>query len=576
MECMMMQETWQRIILRLKYELKYVAIFSFFINLLMLALPLYSLQLFGRVLASSSIDTLLNLTYLVIFLLVIQTCLDFLRNKLMQQSGLKLEMDLSLPLVSQAIKDSARGGGINKQSLLDVREVKSLLLTPSTSAIFDLPWVVVFIFVLYMLHPLLGIMATVGAIALSLLAYGVKKAALLTDNEASQAVISSGMQINDILRHSSSLQAMGMASNVAKHWGKSHKHLLFLQWLVADKVSMMLVLTRLVRTLLQVAVIGIGVGLVLVQQLGAGEIIAASIILGRALAPIEQAVGCWKNWESAWIAYKRLLSSIQREPEAVKTSLPIPKGEFHLENVIYRASNQQAPILQNISFKLQAGLSLAIIGPSGSGKSTLVKLLMGIIQPTAGKIKLDGACISQWNSQELGQYIGFVSQDVEILAGTVAQNICRFSDADPTDIIDAAKQACIHELIIALPEGYETLLGENGVQISGGQKQRLALARALFSKPKVLILDEPNSNLDPEGEIALAIVLLNCKENNITVMMISHRAGFLRQMDWVVCLRDGRIEKAGPKEKFISDIQEISQQTGQAVEEVDKPTALKQ
>ncbi|QQX81637.1 type I secretion system permease/ATPase [Shewanella sp. KX20019] len=568
-----MNNHFNSIIRSLQMELKYVAIFSIFVNLLMLALPIYSLQLFGRVIASSSYHTLLNLTLIVVFLLVVQASLDFVRNKLLQQTGLKLEMKLSSLLVHEAIKESARQGVISKQSLLDVREVRTVLLTPSTTAIFDAPWVIIFLIVLFGLHPLLGITATLGAVVLSLLAFGVKAAAKPPQDAASKAVIKSGMQINDILRHASSLQAMGMAGDVARHWQKGHQQLLGLQWSVADKVSMMLVLTRLTRTLLQVAIIGIGVGLVLTQQLGTGEIIAASIILGRAMAPIEQAVGCWKNWESSWQAYQRLKVALKRAPEEKKTSLPAPKGEYLLERVSFAVDRQNKPILTNINFRLQAGLSLAIIGPSGSGKSTLAKLLMGIVAPTSGKVKLDGACLNQWNGDDLGRYIGFVSQDVELLSGTVAQNICRFSDAEPKDIVAAAHLACVHELIIALPQGYETQLGEAASQISGGQKQRLALARALFSKPKVLILDEPNSNLDPEGEVALAIVLQHCKEQGITVIMISHRAGFLRQMDWVVCLRDGYIEKAGPKEKFISDIHEISERTENAVQSIDKPAA---
>ncbi|MDR8524618.1 type I secretion system permease/ATPase [Shewanella fidelis] len=568
-----MNDNFNSIIRSLQTELKYVAIFSFFVNLLMLALPIYSLQLFGRVIASSSYHTLINLTLIVIFLLLVQASLDFVRNKLLQQSGLKLEMRSSSLLVNEAIQESARQGGISKQSLLDVREVRTLLLTPSTSAIFDAPWVIVFLIVLFGLHPLLGITASIGAVILSLLAFGVKAAAKLPQDAASKAVIESSMQINDILRHASSLQAMGMANDVAKHWQQGHKQLLGLQWSVADKVSMMLVLTRLTRTLLQVAVIGIGVGLVLNQQLGTGEIIAASIILGRALAPIEQAVGCWKNWESSYQAYQRLKLALKTKAIQPKTSLPAPRGEFLLERVNFVVNRHNKPVLSNINFRLQAGLSLAIIGPSGSGKSTLAKLLMGIVTPTSGMVKLDGACLTQWNADELGRYIGFVSQDVELLSGTVAQNICRFSDADPKDIVDAARLACVHELIIALPNGYETQLGEAGKQISGGQKQRLALARAIFSKPKVLILDEPNSNLDPEGEVALAIVLQYCKEQGITVIMISHRPGFLRQMDWVVCLRDGCIEKAGPKDKFISDIHEISERTENAVQSIDQSVA---
>ena len=532
-------------------ELWIVCFFSCVINFLVLSLPIYGLQLFDRVLSSSSLETMFALMGIVLFLVTAQFLLEYIRTELLQKSGLKLDAQLSGVLLAKSISQSSVTNRIEKQSLQDLSEIRNFLVTPSTSAIFDLPWVPFFLIILFMLHPYIGAVALIGSAVFMMMAVVVLYHSRRSNDEANQYSNRTNMELNDYLRNAPMLKAMGMSDSIGKVWeGKSEK-LLAYQWQVNSRMGRLLSLSRYFRTLLQIAVLTLGVYLVLTQQLGTGAIIASSIIMGRVLSPFEQAVSAWKSWYSAAGAWYRLNRLAEKEPSISKVTLPEPKGQIHFKNVALKLPTMQEPLLQNINFKLAGGQSLAILGNSGSGKSTLAKLIMGIYQPSIGMIEVDGATIEQWSETQFGEHIGYLPQHVGLLSGTVRDNISRFSHAKDEGVIAAAKLACIHELIISLPDGYQTYCGEGGLQLSGGQMQRIGLARAIFSNPKVLVLDEPNSNLDPEGEVALAIVLQHCKENEITAVMISHRPGFLRQMDWVILLKDGKVEKAGKSEQFL-------------------------
>jgi len=530
----------------------YVVVFSLAINFLVLTLPIYSLQLFDRVLSSASLDTLYALLAIALVLLTAQAVIEHIRTLLLQKTGLNLDLTLSPLLLADSIRQSSKHNCIHKQGLQDLTELRNFLVSPSTSAIFDIPWIAVFLVILFMLHPYLGIVALIGSAVFVVLALLMMYAARKPSGKSQELAMKTSMELNDFLRNAPMLRAMGMADNIGKVWDGKNQQVLALQWQVNARTGQLLAISRYFRTLLQVSILTVGVTLVLQQELGAGSIIASSIIMGRLLSPFEQAVAGWKGWYSAWQAFKRLqLLNDGALDEGTKTSLPVPKGELRLENVGLKFPNQQRAVLQNINFKLGAGQALAIMGNTGSGKSTLAALIMGIHKPSVGSIKIDGAAMELWPELEIGEHIGFLPQEVGLLAGTVAENICRYSNAPSEKIIKAAQLACIHELIISLPKGYDTYLGEGGLQLSGGQKQRIGLARAIFSNPRLLVLDEPNSNLDPEGEVALSIVLQYCKENDITVVMISHRPGFLRQMDWVIVLKDGKVEKAGTCEQFL-------------------------
>ncbi|USD58715.1 type I secretion system permease/ATPase [Vibrio sp. SCSIO 43140] len=534
-----------------KREIWVAGWFSLAINFLVLSLPIYGLQLFDRVLSSYSLETMFALLAIVLFLVTAQFALEYIRTELLQKSGLKLDSKLSGILLARSIAQSSQTNRIEKQGLHDLSEIRNFLVTPSTSAIFDIPWTPFFLLILFMLHPYIGTVALIGSVIFVMLAFVMLLQSRKPNEESSLYSNRTNMELNDYLRNAPTLNAMGMSDNIGKVWEKKSEKLLAYQWEVNSRAGKVLAVSRYFRTILQVAVLSVGVYLVLNQQLGTGAIIAASIIMGRVLSPFEQAVGGWKSWYVAFKAWQRLNSAQSLKAPVEKTRLPRPKGHIHFKNVGLKLPNANEPILQNISFKLGGGQSLAILGNSGSGKSTLAKLIMGIYQPSVGMIEVDGAAVSQWSEVQFGEHVGYLPQHVGLLAGTVRDNIARFSDAKDEDVVAAAKLACIHELIISLPDGYQTYCGEGGVQLSGGQMQRIGLARAIFSNPKVLVLDEPNSNLDPEGEVALAIVLQHCKENDITVVMISHRPGFMRQMDWVILLKDGKVERAGKSEQFL-------------------------
>ncbi|MGF1724063.1 type I secretion system permease/ATPase [Photobacterium nomapromontoriensis] len=540
-----------------KKDLAYVVFFSLAVNFLVLTLPIYSLQLFDRVLSSASVDTLLGLFIVACGLITAQAVIEHVRTLLLQRSGLKLDVSVSSQLIAESIRLSSKQNRIEKQGLQDLAELRRFLVTPSTAAIFDIPWLPIFLGILFMLHPYIGLVALIGSLIFCVLSFLMLQAAKSPSEETQRLSTKTNMELNDFLRNAPTLRAMGMADSVGILWNKRNLRLLAMQWKLNAKTGQLLAVSRYFRSLLQVIIVTVGVVLVLQNQLGAGAIIASSIIMSRVLSPFEQAVSGWKIWFSAYKAYQRLKSYNNRPLVMMRTELSEPRGELLLHNVGLKFEHHQQPILQNISFKLGIGNALAIMGNSGSGKSTLAALIMGIHKPSIGAIKIDGASIDLWPEEQFGKYIGYLPQEVGLLAGTVAENICRFSEAPAKEIVHAARLACIHELIISLPQGYDTYLGEGGVQLSGGQKQRIGLARAIFSNPSLLVLDEPNSNLDPEGEVALAIVLQYCKENKITVVMISHRPGFLRQMDWVIVLKDGKIEKAGTCDKFLGAMSEV-------------------
>ena len=538
-----------------KRDLSAAFVFSLAINFLVLTLPLYSLQLFDRVLSSLSLDTLFYLLAIAVFLIVCQAVIEHVRTLLLQKVGLKLDTLLSPILLSSDIHRSAQKNQIDKQGLHDLSELKRFFVTPSTSAVFDIPWIPFFLIILFLLHPYIGLITISGMVLFSTLAVVMMYAARQSSEQARSLVSKSSTEMDEYLRNAATVRAMGMAESVQMQWGNKNRQLSTLLLSVNERTGQLMSISRFVRNVLQVTVLTVGVWLVIQQELGTGAIIASSIIMSRVMMPFELAVSGWKGWYSAYCAYIRLrkFGSVNHEYSGqTKTELPIPSGELLLTNVGLKFEAHLAPVLQNISFKLGAGNALAIMGNSGSGKSTLAALIMGIHKPSMGSIKIDGAAVELWPEEQFGKHIGYLPQEVGLLTGTVAENICRFTNAPAEEVVHAARLACIHELIISLPNGYDTYIGEGGLRLSGGQKQRIGLARAIFSNPTLLVLDEPNSNLDPEGEVALAIVLQYCKENEITVVMISHRPGFLRQMDWVIVLKDGKIEKAGTSDKFVS------------------------
>ena len=495
-----MQDTGKRYFQDVRKEMWAAIVFSCGINLLVLTLPIYSLQLFDRVMTSASLDTLFALLAIALFLITSQALLEHIRTMLLQRSALKLDKSLSGKLLSRSITHSSKANRIEKQSLQDLSALRNFLVSPSTSSILDLPWTPFFLILLFFFHPYIGLVALSGVILFSVLAFlmmlGGKELTELNRETSSRL----SMELNDFLRNAPTLKAMGMSDDIGNTWSEKNEKVLALQWRVNFRTGILLAISRYARTLLQVLILTVGVYLALYQQIGIGAVIASSILIGRVLSPFEQAVSGWKTWYGTYKAWRRLNLEEQQESTIEKTLQPKPKGDIHFNNVTLKLPHQAMPVLQAVNFKLGAGNALAIMGNSGSGKSILASMIMGIHPASMGEVLIDGACIKKWDQKQFGQYIGYLPQHVGLLAGTVKQNICRFSKSDDNKVIDAARLACIHELIMTLPDGYETYIGEGGSLLSGGQKQRIALARAIYSKPQVLVLDEPNSNLDPEGE----------------------------------------------------------------------------
>ncbi|NLS12026.1 type I secretion system permease/ATPase [Vibrio sp. SM6] len=538
-----------------KKECAAAVFFSIGINLLVLTVPIYSLQLLDRVMSSASLATLFALLGIALFLVSAQAALEYIRTLLLQRSALKLDTRLSGALLSQSIAVSSQKNRIDKQPVKDLNQLRNFLVSPSTSSILDLPFTPLFLLLLFALHPYIGLVALTGVAIFSVLTLVMMLGGGKLSAEAQQSTGQVNIELNDYLRNAPTLKAMGMSHDIGEVWESKNRQVLQLQWRVNARLGLLMAISRYARTILQLAVLTCGVYLALNQQIGLGAVIASSILIGRVLSPFESAVSGWKSWYSAYKAWRRLEAEVEQHGKDLRTLLPKPRGDIQFRNVTLQFPGARVPTLQGINFKLGAGNALAIMGNSGSGKSTLVSLIMGIHRPSHGDIKIDGATVEHWDQAQFGQYIGYLPQHVGLLAGTVKQNIARFAQSNTAEVdeavVAAAKLACVHELIVGLPNGYDTYIGEGGVLLSGGQKQRIGLARAIYSNPKVLVLDEPNSNLDPEGETALAIVLQYCKEHQISVVMISHRPGFLRQMDWVIKLHEGKVEKAGTSEQFL-------------------------
>jgi PrtD family type I secretion system ABC transporter len=340
-----------------------------------------------------------------------------------------------------------------------------------------------------------------------------------------------------------------MRRDVLERWRGQNNRLLSLDGLLGDRIGTVLACTKFVRMGVQVGITGIGAALALDGTISPGAMIASSLLMSRALAPVEQAVGAWRTWSSALAAARRLRTALAGDaPAHPAVALPAPQGRLGVTNLVHRPAGCELPVLRGVSLTLEAGQALAIVGASGSGKSTLMRLLAGVLRPTSGEVRLDGADLCQWDSCDLGRHVGYLPQNVQLLNGTVAENISRFSAAPSSvGIIEAARLAGVHDLILRLPEGYGTAIGEGGHQLSGGQQQRIGLARALYGDPRLILLDEPNSNLDPEGEAALVEALHACREAGRTVVLVSHRAALLRFVDWIVVLREGRVERAGAR-----------------------------
>ncbi|MBA5777862.1 type I secretion system permease/ATPase [Stappia sp. F7233] len=542
------------------YRSTFLAIggFSGLINLLMLTGSLFMLQVYDRVLPSRSIPTLVGLCVLVAVLYAFQGVLETIRSRLLTRISAGFDQHLSARIFQIVVRLplKARGAGDGLRPLRDFDQVASFIGSAGPAAFFDLPWIPLYIGIAYAFHPALGLTALGGGLLLIAIA-------LWTDRSIrfpSRAVAAYSAHRNALAdatrRNAEVLAAMGMEERFTARWRKASNEHRRARDRVGDISGGLGAMTRISRMGLQSLVLGIGAYLVLVEQASAGVIIASSILTARGLAPIEQAVAHWKGFLAAkqsWGRLSDLLAAMPAQPDAME--LPEPGEKLTVEHVSLTPPGGRKAVVEGVAFAVPAGSALGVIGPSGSGKSSLARALAGVWRPYHGHVRLDGASLDQWNRASLGRHIGFLPQDVELFAGTVAENIARFEpDADPADIVAAARAAGVHELILRLPEGYETDIGESGMVLSAGQRQRVALARALYRDPFLVILDEPNSNLDAEGEEALSHAIRGVRARGGIAVVIAHRPSAIEAVDLLLVMNGGRQQAFGPKMEVLNRV----------------------
>jgi ATP-binding cassette subfamily C exporter for protease/lipase len=538
-----------------------VGCFTALINVLMLVPSIYMLQVYDRVLSSQNETTLVMLSLMVVGFFVFIGMLEVIRSFIVIRIGSQLERRFNLRVYQAAFERNLfKGEGNAGQSLGDLTHIRQFVTGPALFAFFDAPWFPVYLFVIYLFNVWLGVLATVGALLLIALAclneYMTKKPL----GEAAGYSQQSSQLATSHLHNAETIQAMGMLGALRKRWFGVHSRFLGLQNQASDTGAVISSVSKTLRLCLQSLVLGLGALLVIKGDMTAGMMIAGSILMGRVLSPIDQLIAVWKQWSGAKLAYRRLDALLQAYPPGNDAmALPPPKGQITFEQVSAGPPGQRTATLHMVNFNLGAGEVMGVLGASGSGKSTLARVLVGVWPALGGTVRLDGADIHRWNRDDLGPYIGYLPQDIELFSGSIAENISRFSDPDPQKIVAAAQQAGVHELILRMPQGYDTQLGEDGSGLSGGQKQRVALARALYGNPSVVVLDEPNSNLDTVGEAALASAIVQLKAQGTTVILVTHRSSVLAQADKLLVLNDGRLQAFGPSQdvlKALSGAQE--------------------
>ena len=533
----------------------WAAAFSFFSNLLYLALPLYTYQIYGRVLISQSVPTLVVLTLVTMFVFVVSSAIDSVRAEILINYGVLLDQRVSGRVFNAMFDDSVRGGsGARSQAMRDLDTFRQSLTGIAAAAFFDVPWIPVFLIVLYIIDPMVGIVTTVGAIALFGLALWQERVIRGSSREASDAGLKSYAFTETAMRNAEVVRAMGMLPTLGNAWAKHRQVTIERGAVTSEKSNNFTNAIKAVRMAIQVLIIAVGAYLIVKGKIHQGLLFANMILASRALQPIEKIVGSWEPLNAMARAHGRLMTLLaQAEPTPPATALPRPRGRLTAENINYAPPGATRLLLNNINFALEAGEMMGVIGPSGAGKSTLARVLMGIWRPNNGVVRLDGADVFGWDRKDLGQYVGYLPQDTELFAGSIRNNIARFRD-DVTDeaVIRAAQLAGVHDLILKMPRGYETDVGEGGLTLSAGQRQRVGLARAMLNDPAFIVLDEPNASLDAEGEEALMKALDSMKANGATVVIISHKPSIFRAADKMLVLREGRIELFGPRDQVMA------------------------
>ena len=536
---------------RLRAFVLLAAFASLFLNVALLMPSIYMMQVFDRVFSSRSIETLLMLGAITLVFLALAFFLDTVRVRTLAWAGRSLDRKLAPVAIRASLEHaSANPGRADTDALRDIAQLRAFLSGPGVLAMFDAPWLPAYLLLISLMHPLLGLTAAIGATALITLGVITHR---LTREHAEGALglsRSSTKLAEKLARNSEAVIGMGMARAVIDRWSKQHEKVLNAQEQQILTSSTLSALARSLRQVLQVTMLAVGAWLVVDMQASAGIMIAATILLSRALQPAEYLISGWRTLTDARNAWRRLNNRAATASPETTVDLPAPMGRIDVDKLVYAFGAGKAAVIRNLSLSIAPGESLAIIGPSASGKTTLVRLLLGLWRPQTGIVRLDGADIARWNRDALGQHIGYLPQDVELFAGTVGENIARLGDVsggiDSERIVRAAQLAHAHELILQLPDGYDTQIGEAGAVLSGGQRQRIALARALFGDPRIVVLDEPDANLDAAGEAALLAALADMKSRGVTVVVVSHNPALMSAVDRILLLRSGALEMFGP------------------------------
>ncbi|WP_268119563.1 type I secretion system permease/ATPase [Methylobacter sp. YRD-M1] len=537
--------------------------FSMIINFLMIVPSIYMLQVYDRVVPTGNQSTLLMLTLIMIVLFFTLGALEWVRSQILVRVSTRLETLLNERLFHIAFKQSLYSGGqrASSQALDDLTGLRQFMTGNGLFAFFDVPWMPVYIALMFVFHPWYGWAAVFTAIVLAIIAAVTEKTTGKILAEANNLAISGRGQLNRNLKNAEVIESMGMLGNIRKRWFASALKVLELQAVASSRAGLLTSLSKIIRLSSQSLILGLGAYLVILHEITPGLMIAGSILLGRALAPIDLMIATWKGFISARSQYQRLNEMLKQNPvDQEKMTLPDPQGRLQVEAAVVVPPGAKLPAIKGISLSIEKGDAVGILGSSGAGKSTFARALLGIWPTTDGTIRLDGAEIFTWNRQQLGNFIGYLPQDIELFDGTISENIARFGAVDPEKVVEAAKMADVHELILRLPEGYDTFIGANGGNLSGGQRQRIGLARALYGNPILVVLDEPNSNLDEQGEKALENAIQKLKERKSTVIIITHRHNVLAKVDKLLILQDGALAVYGPRDQVIAHLQKQNAQ----------------
>lgn len=549
----MTQQTWAKrpteILAACRGHLGTIAFFSFFINMLQLTLPLYTLELYDRVIQASSYETLVMLTLIALFCLAITGVLTMIRTKVMSRLGERLDVMFSDRVLSASVRKALGSSEARTaQGLRDLATLRGFLAGNECITLMDAPWTPIYLIVIFAFDSLLGMVALSGAVIIAVLAIVNDIMTRAPQKRAGMSNITAFSNAEAMVRNAEVIEAMGLMPSVRRRWESDYEQVRIANRSLGDTGNTLSQVGRFIRMALQIGISAAGAVQVMEHSITPGAMIVSSILMGRALAPIENAIGTWRVLLGAKASYGRLKNLTPLMPvEQNAMPLPRPTGQVTVERLGYAPPGSAKAIIRGISFSIEAGEALGVVGPSAAGKSSLGKLLVGVWRPQSGAVRLDGADVATWDSDDRGQYVGFLPQDVELFNGSIRYNIARLNEGDPDLVVDAARVAGVHDMILKLPDGYETKIGDGGVVLSGGQRQRIGLARAFYGSPPLIVLDEPNASLDQEGETALVEGITTMKGRGCTIIIIAHRPAVLANVDKLMVMREGLIEMFGPR-----------------------------